>query len=229
MRLMRVLVVGGGIGGLSAALALLSAGAKVRVYEHAAELGEVGAGVGLFANSMRILQRLGVAHSVTRLAAPINEWWMLAPGGSVVSHQVAGRDGPSSSVGMYRPDLVAALAAGLPRGALHTGHRCVAFRQDDRYAVVTFDNGVSVETDVVIAADGIHSTLQRYVVKPRRPVFLRRGGLSRGDACRPGARLAVATRVGELGGSGQTLSGLPRARGHAAQLCRIFAGRCADA
>jgi salicylate hydroxylase len=171
MRSMRVLVVGGGIGGLSAALALLSAGAKVRVYEHAAELGEVGAGVGLFPNSMRILQRLGVAHSVTRLAAPINEWWMLAPGGSVVSHQVAGRDGPSSSVGMYRPDLVAALAAGLPRGALHTGHRCVAFRQDDRYAVVTFDNGVSVEADVVIAADGIHSTLQRYVVKPRRPVF----------------------------------------------------------
>jgi salicylate hydroxylase len=72
---------------------------------------------------------------------------------------------------MYRPDLVAALAAGLPRGVLRTGHRCVAFRQDDRYAVVTFDNGSSVEADVVIAADGIHSTLQRYVVKPRRPVF----------------------------------------------------------
>jgi salicylate hydroxylase len=96
---------------------------------------------------------------------------MLAPGGSVVSHQVAGRDGPFSSLGMYRPDLVAALAARLPRGVLHTGHRCVAFRQDDRYAVVTFDNGVSVEADVVIAADGIHSTLQRHVVKPRRPVF----------------------------------------------------------
>jgi salicylate hydroxylase len=166
-----VLVVGGGIGGLSAALALRFEGAKVRVYEQAAELGEVGAGVGLFPNSMRILQRLGVADSVTRRAAPINEWKMLAPGGSVVSHQVAGRDGPISSLGMYRPDLVAELAAGLPRGVLHTGHRCVAFRQDDRYAVVTFDNGVSVEADVVIAADGIHSTLQRYVVEPRRPVF----------------------------------------------------------
>ena len=168
---LRVVIVGGGIGGLSAALALRSAGAEVRVYEQAAELGEVGAGVGLYPNSMRLLQRLGVADSITRRAAPVNEWWMFAPDGSVLSHQVAGRDGQISSLGMYRPDLVAALAAGLPRGVLHTGHRCVAFSQDDRSAVVTFDNGESVEADVVVAADGIHSTLQRYVVEPRRPVF----------------------------------------------------------
>jgi salicylate hydroxylase len=96
---------------------------------------------------------------------------MLAPGGAVVSHQVAGRDGPINSMGMYRPDLVAALAAGLPRGDVRTGRRCVAFSQDHRHAVVTFDNGVSVEADAVIAADGIHSTLQRYVVEPREPVF----------------------------------------------------------
>jgi 2-polyprenyl-6-methoxyphenol hydroxylase-like FAD-dependent oxidoreductase len=51
----RVVIVGGGIGGLSAALALRSAGADVRVYEQAAEIGEVGAGVGLFPNSIRIL------------------------------------------------------------------------------------------------------------------------------------------------------------------------------
>lgn len=55
-------------GGLSAALALRSAGATVRVYEQAAEIGEVGPGVGLFPNSIRILQRLGVADSITRVA-----------------------------------------------------------------------------------------------------------------------------------------------------------------
>ena len=132
MRSVRVVVVGGGIGGLSAALALRTAGAEVSVYEQAAELGEVGAGVGLFSNSMRILQRLGVADSVMRRAAPINGWWIFAPGGSVLSHQVAGRDAAIGSLGMYRPDLVAALACGLPRGILHCGHRCVAFSQDDR-------------------------------------------------------------------------------------------------
>ena len=128
MRSVRVVVVGGGIGGLSAALALRSAGAEVRVYEQAAEIGEVGAGVGLFPNSMRILQRLGVADSVMRRGAPVNEWWMFTPDGSVLSHEGAGRDGPMTSLGMYRPDLVAALAAGLPHRVLHTGHRCVALR-----------------------------------------------------------------------------------------------------
>jgi 2-polyprenyl-6-methoxyphenol hydroxylase-like FAD-dependent oxidoreductase len=103
MRSVRVVVVGGGIGGLSAALALRSAGAEVRVYEQAAKLGEVGARVGLFPNSMRILHRLGVADSVTRRAAPINEWWMFAPGGSVVSHQVAGRDGALVEYGWRSP------------------------------------------------------------------------------------------------------------------------------
>jgi salicylate hydroxylase len=171
MRSVRVAIVGGGIGGLSAALALGSVGADVRVYEQAAEIGEVGAGVGLFPNSIRILHRLGVADAVTRRAAPITVWSMYSPDGSVLSHQVAGRDGAVSSLGMYRPDLVAALAAALPSGALHTGHRCTSFSQDDDSAVVTFDNGASVEADVVIAADGIHSTLQRYVVEPRPPVF----------------------------------------------------------
>ena len=66
---------------------------------------------------------------------------------------------------------MAALTAGPPHGVLHTEHRCVSFKQDDRCAVVTFDNGVIVEADVVIAADGIHSTLQRYVVEPCPPVF----------------------------------------------------------
>jgi salicylate hydroxylase len=171
MRSMRVVIVGGGIGGLSAGLALRAGGADVMVYEQAAEIGEVGAGVGLFPNSMRVLQRLGVADAALRRAAPITEWSMYTPHGSVLSNQVAGRDGPVSTFGMYRPDLVAALAAGLPSGVLHTGHRCIAFSQDDRSAGVTFDNGVSVEADVVIAADGIHSTLQRYVVEPRPPVF----------------------------------------------------------
>ena len=50
---------------------------------HMAELGEIGAGVGLFPNNMRILRQPSVVDSVTRRAAPINEWWMLAPGGSV--------------------------------------------------------------------------------------------------------------------------------------------------
>jgi 2-polyprenyl-6-methoxyphenol hydroxylase-like FAD-dependent oxidoreductase len=110
MRSLRVVVVGGGIGGLSAALPLRSAGAEVRVYGQAAELGEVGAGVGLCPNSMRILQRLGVADSVTRHAAPVNEWWMFAADGSVPS-------GPISEVPRQLPH--APVTAGLGRHDTH--------------------------------------------------------------------------------------------------------------
>jgi salicylate hydroxylase len=70
MRSLRVVVVGGAIGGVGAAVHR----SRREVYEQAAELGEVGAGVGLYPNSMRLLQRLGVADSVTRHAAPVNEW-----------------------------------------------------------------------------------------------------------------------------------------------------------
>jgi salicylate hydroxylase len=74
-------------------------------------------------------------------------------------------------LGLHRADLIAILAAGLPTGIVHTGHRCVQFTQHDGSAVVRFDNGVSVGADVVIAADGIHSGLQRLVVEPSEPVF----------------------------------------------------------
>jgi salicylate hydroxylase len=96
----RVVIVGGGIGGLTAALALHSAGADVGVYEQAAQLGEVGAGVQLFPNSMRVLQRLGVGEEVARHAAPVTEFWSFGSDGSVTGHQIAGVDGPITSMPM---------------------------------------------------------------------------------------------------------------------------------
>lgn len=179
----RVVIVGGGIGGLTAALALRFAGAEVDVYEQAPYLGEVGAGVALSPAGMRVLRRLGIADEVTRWAVPINavdlrrsDGSAMAPPGTGGAGPDAGRPnpgaaGPGIGMGVYRPDLVAALASGLPDGVLHTGHRCVAFSQDARSAQVTFDNGVTVEADMIVGADGIHSVLQPHVVEPQPPVF----------------------------------------------------------
>jgi salicylate hydroxylase len=63
------------------------------------------------------------------------------------------------------------LAAALPPGTVHTGHRCTGFEQDGDMARVSFANGASVEADIVIAADGIHSELRPYVFASSRPVF----------------------------------------------------------
>lgn len=78
--------------------------------------------------------------------------------------------GWSAVFGMHRADLVALLADRVPDSAIHTGHRCIGFEQDDEIACVSFANGASAEADVVVAADGIHSALQRYVVEPAAPI-----------------------------------------------------------
>jgi salicylate hydroxylase len=169
MKKLRVAIVGGGIGGLSAAIALHQMGAQVRVYEQARQLGEVGAGVALHRNSQRVLDRLGLCQEVGRRAARLSEFDLFTKDGNVVSHETY--DAGAGQLGLHRADLVAVLAASLPAGFVHTGWRCVQFTQSDGSAVVSFDNGVSVSADVVVAADGIHSGLQRYVVKPTSPVF----------------------------------------------------------
>lgn len=166
---LRVAIVGGGIGGLSAAVALHEIGAQVGVYEQAHQLGDVGAGVAVHPNSQRVLDRLGLGRRVSRMGAPLSEFRFFTRDGTVVAHETYGAD--ARQLGLHRADLVAVLAAALPIGVVRTGHRCVQFTQHDGAAVVRFDNGASVDADVVVAADGIHSGLQRYVVEPADPVF----------------------------------------------------------
>ena len=167
--MLRVAVIGGGIGGLSAAVALRAIGAHVQVFEQARELSEVGAGLGLQPNGQRILVRLGLGPEINRIGARLKGFRVSDPDGSVVSEETypAG----VTQLGVHRADIVAVPAAALPPGVVHTGHRCVRFSQYDEFAEVSFGNGVSVKADVVIAADGIHSVLQRYVVDATAPVF----------------------------------------------------------
>ncbi|MGW5940048.1 FAD-dependent monooxygenase [Streptomyces celluloflavus] len=167
----RVVIVGGGIGGLAAAVALRAKGVQADVYEQAHQLGEVGAGFMLAPNSLRVLERLGLHDKVTRIGAPFTGFAVCqADGTEVSSLPVGGSDG-YTMFGMHRADMVDLLVSSLPGDALHIGHRCVAFTQDDDRAVVTFENGASAEGDVVVGADGIHSVLQQHVVEPHDPVF----------------------------------------------------------
>ena len=73
--------------------------------------------------------------------------------------------------GMHRADLLNVLAASLPPGTIRTGHRCIGFEQDGFAARLKFANGETAEADIVIAADGIHSVLQKYVVEPKPPEY----------------------------------------------------------
>jgi salicylate hydroxylase len=170
---LNIVIIGGGIGGLFATNALIAQGIQVSVYEQASKLGEVGAGVFLTPNSVRQLQRVGLGPSVERRGARVgaSSQYFRHDGTPIAPVQVTDSSGWNATFGMHRADLVEILAAALPLQAVHTGHRCIGFEQIGDVARVSFANGVTVEGDLVIAADGIHSALRENVTPPSHPVF----------------------------------------------------------
>ena len=172
MRL-RAAVVGGGIGGLSAACALSRRGVEVTVFEQADVLGEIGAGVSIFPNALRQLERMGMGPALAKVGARIGEasQYCRSDGTKVGTVITTDSSGWNGLYGMHRADLLNVLAANLPGEFVRTGHRCVGFEQSASAARLTFANGETAEADVVIAADGIHSALQEYVVEPKPPEY----------------------------------------------------------
>jgi salicylate hydroxylase len=168
---LRAVVVGGGIGGMAAAVALARAGIDVQVYEQARELTEVGAGVSLAPNGLRMLDRLGVGEGIQRLGERHVSTQLRLADGQPARHEPHQFAQPGRNVGIHRADLLALLAEQLPPGTVRTGHRCTDAGQDADAVTIGFGNGTSVTADVVIGADGIHSVLQGFVVDPAEPVF----------------------------------------------------------
>ena len=168
-----IVIVGGGIGGLFVANALVTYGLPVSVYEQAPVLGEVGAGVYITPNSVRHLQRVGLGPAVEKWGAKVgkNSRYFHHDGTLIAPVQVTDSMGWNATYGMHRADLVDMLAKALPDGVVHTGYQCTGFDRNGAKARVSFANGAVAEGDVVIGADGIHSVLRPHVFPPPRPVF----------------------------------------------------------
>jgi salicylate hydroxylase len=170
---LRAAVVGGGIGGLAAACSLRRRGIEVSVFEQAEALGEIGAGLTIFPNSLRQLERMGLGEPLAAVGAKIGvgSHFRRADGTVVGPIETTDSNGWNGVYGMHRVDLLGVLAADLPPGTVRTGYRCMGFEQNDTSARLHFANGETVEADVVVAADGVHSVLQKYVVEPKSPEY----------------------------------------------------------
>ena len=170
---LQVAVVGGGISGLAAAKALIHRGFHVNVYEQSSMLKEVGAGVFIYPNSLRQLERMGLGDAMSRVGARVgagSEYCRMD--GTVVGKILTtDSDGWNGMYGMHRADLLQVLVNALPSNIIHTGHKCIEFKQDKDGAILQFENGNEVRADLVIAADGINSVLQKYVVEPSAPEY----------------------------------------------------------
>jgi len=169
---LRVAVVGGGIGGVATATALLQAGIDVRLYEQAPALAEVGAGVAVQPNGVRVLQRLGLQDALLRHGARwIDPQFRRCDGTYAAAMWPAERAHEITFYGMHRADLLAMFVAGLPPAVVTTGHRLLAITQDAAQVTLAFANGAQATADVVVGADGIHSTVQRFVTAPSPPRY----------------------------------------------------------
>jgi 2-polyprenyl-6-methoxyphenol hydroxylase-like FAD-dependent oxidoreductase len=171
----RVAIIGGGIGGLTAANALSRAGMEVAVYEAAAELREIGAGVALHANAMRVLRAIGVEDAVRKVAG-WSQWQMTRnwKTGRVISKST--RQEAAAAFGLegatvHRADLLDVLAGALPGGIVTLGRRCTEVLPDGDIAVARFADGGEIEADIIVGADGIHSPVRASLFGPDAPRF----------------------------------------------------------
>jgi salicylate hydroxylase len=159
---LQVAIVGGGIGGLTAALALRARGLKVAIFEQAVELSEIGAGISIHTNAALLLQRIGLTDSIKKIGVPIAGLLLRTSAGEAIDFS-AGASSGVQTYNVHRAEFRKLLADAQPEGALHLGHRLSRASETDGRVQLTFANGATVETDLVIGADGIHSALQREI------------------------------------------------------------------
>ncbi len=171
----RVAIIGGGIGGLTAANALMRAGVEVAVYEATAELKEIGAGVALHPNAMKVLRAIGVEDNVRKVAGRsegqvMRNWKTGRMIAKTSRQQQLARFGTAGAT-VHRADLLDVLADALPAGVVTLGKRCTEVRPDGDVAVAGFADGSEVGADIIVGADGIHSPVRASLLGADAPRF----------------------------------------------------------
>lgn len=176
---MKVIIVGAGLGGLTAALALLKKGVDVTVFEQAGELKEIGAGIQLSANATRVLFQLGIGDKLQELASQ--------PLGKNIRLWNTGQSWPLFDLGqasriqygypyftLHRADLHRLLCEEVNRlapGAIKLNQKVIGVDQSADGAVVNLENGSTHEATVVVGADGVHSRIRAALFGQDQPVF----------------------------------------------------------
>jgi salicylate hydroxylase len=170
-----IAIVGGGLAGLDAANALAASGFEVEVFERSSTLAEIGAGINISPQAVKALRAIGLGE---KLAVVANTHPGIVTFDMHTGEELERRNRETSSerygaphYTFHRADLMAALASGLDPARLHLDHRLVSVAERPSSVASTFANGATRETDVLIAADGIHSVARRALYGDDNPTY----------------------------------------------------------
>ena len=162
---MRIIIIGGGIGGLTAAIALYRVGIDVQVYERAPALREVGSGIALSPNAVEVFEQLGLGADIRSLSFAVRQGGLRSPNSTVLlsipAHSFHASFGTISV--MHRAELIALLAQRVDPERLHCSSACVGFEQNSVGITARFDNGEVVSADGLIGADGLRSIVRERI------------------------------------------------------------------
>ena len=165
---MRVLVVGGGIGGLTTAIALRHHGVEAVVLEQADAMAEIGAGIQIASNAAIVLREIGVEAAIRAAGVkPLSyDYRDLRTGRMLYQAPLGDKAAERYGAPMYnihRADLVQILFDALPPGTIKLGAKCVAISQSENGVQVRLASGETIRGDVIVGCDGIHSAVRKHL------------------------------------------------------------------
>jgi len=170
---LKIAVIGAGYGGAAAAKALSLLGATVDVYEQAGQIREVGAGIGLRPSTMDRFRQWGIFDAIAKVSSPSDYFEILTGTGDPITKEgwpEIDTFGERTHL-IHRGDFIEALLSVLPEGMVHLGHKLERIEDRGGRSVLTFTNGVTVEADLVVGADGIKSVVRKALFSDAEPVF----------------------------------------------------------
>ena len=153
---MRIAIIGGGIGGLTTALALRQFGFNPQIFEQAPQILEVGAAILVWPNAMRVLHRLGLADAICAQGGSLEKSSWLTADGKTLNNFVFPKT-EVAAIALHRAKLQQTLVCALPPESIHLNHVFAAYEQLPDRIIAHFENAPSFESEILIGADGLHS------------------------------------------------------------------------
>ncbi len=171
---MKALIIGGGIGGLSAAIALRRVGIDAEVFEQADALREIGAGLSVWTNAVKALRKLGAGDAVLAKGSVIERFEARDWRGKVLAETPLGELGRklgAPNVIIHRAELLSSLAKLIDDRIVQCGARCVRVEQNSASVTATFADGRKADGDLLIGADGLHSIIRATLLGESKPRY----------------------------------------------------------